>query len=116
MDPALVEDSVTVVTATRDPETCGLGDLKRYILFGASPRASINMVLAARALAFVRARSYVLPQDVRDVALDVLRHRLVLSYEALSDDVSSDDILCKILEAVPLPEVPLREYSVTRPI
>ena len=116
VDPALVEDSVTVVTATRDPETCGLGDLKRYILFGASPRASINMVLAARALAFVRARSYVLPQDVRDVALDILRHRLVLSYEALSDDVSSDDILCKILEAVPLPEVPLREYSVTRPI
>ena len=70
-----------------------MGDIKRYILFGASPRASINMIIAGRALAFIRGRDYALPEDVRDVALDVMRHRLVLSYEALSDNVQSDDIL-----------------------
>ena len=109
VDPALIEYSVKLVTATRRPETCGLDDLSRYILYGASPRASINMIIAGRALAFVRGRDYALPQDVRDVAPDVLRHRLVLSYEALSDDVASDDILARMMEAVPMPEVPLRE-------
>ena len=74
------------------------------------------MIIAGRALAFVRGREYVLPQDVRDVALDVMRHRLVLSYEALSDNVQSDDILDRLMEAVPMPEVPLREYAGTRPI
>ena len=68
-------------------------------------------MVAARALAFVRGRTYVLPQDVRDVGLDVIRHRLVLSYEALSDNVSSDDILNRILDAIPLPKVPLHEYA-----
>jgi MoxR-like ATPase len=116
VDPALIEYSVKVVSATRQPETAGLADLRRYILFGASPRASINLIVAARALAFVRGRDYALPQDVFDLALDVIRHRIVLSYEALSDDVSSDDILRKILDAISLPEVPLREYSITRPI
>ena len=111
VDPALIEYSVKLVSASRRPEECGLDDLKRYMLFGASPRASINMIVAGRALAFVRGRDYALPQDVRDVALDVMRHRLVLSYEALSDDVSSDDILNRLMEAVPLPEVPLREYA-----
>ena len=116
VDPALIEYSVKLVTASRQPEVCGLDDLKRYILFGASPRASINMIIAGRALAFVRGRDYALPQDVRDVALDVMRHRLVLSYEALSDNVQSDDILDRLMEAVPLPEVPLREYAGTRPL
>ena len=116
VDPALIEYSVNLVTATRQPETAGLDNLKRYILFGASPRASINLIVAARALAFVRGRDYALPQDVLDVALDVIRHRIVLSYEALSDNVSSDQILGKILEAIPLPEVPLREYSTASPI
>ena len=111
VDPSLIEYSVNVVTATRLPQTCGLDQLKRYIMFGASPRASINLVVAGRALAFVRGRSYVLPQDVYDVALDVIRHRLVLSYEALSDNVDSDYILGKILDAIPLPQVPLHEYS-----
>ena len=114
VDPALMEYSVRLVTATRQPELCGLDDLKRYILFGASPRASINMIIAGRALAFVRGRDYALPQDVLDVALDVMRHRLVLSYEALSDNVQSDDILDRLMEAVPVPEVPLREYSGAR--
>ena len=116
VDPALIEYSVKLVTASRQPEVCGLDDLKRYILFGASPRASINMIIAGRALAFVRGRDYALPQDVRDVALDVMRHRLVLSYEALSDNVQSDDILQRLMAAVPMPEVPLREYAGTRPI
>ena len=111
VDPALIEYSVQLVTASRQPESFGVGDIKRYILFGASPRASINMIVAGRALAFVRGRDYALPEDVRDVALDVMRHRLVLSYEALSDNVQSDDILERVMEAVPMPEVPIREYA-----
>ncbi len=115
VDPALIDYAVKLVTATRQPGASGLGDLKRYIMFGASPRASINLVVAARSLAFVRGRDYVLPQEVRDVALDVIRHRLVLSYEALSDNVNSDDILNQILEVIPLPKVPLHEYSNRQP-
>ncbi|MBN2503690.1 MAG: MoxR family ATPase [Anaerolineales bacterium] len=115
VDPALIDYAVKLVTATRQPGASGLGDLKRYIMFGASPRASINLIVAARSLAFVRGRDYVLPQEVRDVALDVIRHRLVLSYEALSDNVSSDDILNQILEVIPLPKVPLHEYSNRQP-
>ena len=111
VDPGLIEYSVRLVTATRQPEEYGLGDLKRYILFGASPRASINLIIAGRALAFMRGRDYALPEDVRDVSLDVIRHRLVLSYEALSDNVESDDILERLMEAVPMPEVPIREYA-----
>jgi len=110
VDPALIEYAVRIVTATRRPKDCGLGELERYILFGASPRASINLILTARALAFVRGRGYVLPQDVLDMALDVMRHRLVLSYEALSDNVTSDDLLKKILDRIPIPVVPLREH------
>ena len=116
VDPALIEYSVKLVTATRQPESVGLGELKRYVLFGASPRASINMVIAGRALAFMRGRDYALPQDVRDVALDVMRHRLVLSYEALSDSVQSDEILHRVMEAVAMPEVSLREYAATSPV
>ena len=116
VDPALIEYSVNLVTATRQPGLCGLEGLQRYILFGASPRASINMIVAGRALAFLRGRDYALPQDIRDVALDVIRHRLVLSYEALSDNVESDGILEKLMEAIPLPEAPLREYAGSRAI
>jgi MoxR-like ATPase len=111
VDPATIEYSVRMVTATRQPQDLGLKELQRYILFGASPRASINLILTARALAFVRGRDYVLPQDVLDMALDVMRHRLVLSYEALSDNITSDDILKKILDRIPIPVVPLHEHS-----
>ena len=114
VDPALFEYAVRLATATRHPEAHGLGELKRYIQFGASPRASINLILTARALAFVRGRDYALPEDVRDMALDVLRHRLVLSFEALSDDVTSDTILWTILDRVPVPVVPLREHENVR--
>ncbi len=114
VDPALIEYAVKIVTATRQPKDVGLKDMERYITFGASPRASINLILAGRALAFVRGRTYALPQDVLDMALDVMRHRLVLSYEALSDNVSSDDLLKKILDRIPVPVVPLHEYSNAR--
>jgi MoxR-like ATPase len=109
VDPALIDYAVRVVTATRRPAAVGLADLAGYVLYGASPRASINMILAGRALAFLRGRDYALPQDVRDLALDVLRHRVVLSYEALADHVSPDGILSRVLAAVPVPDVPLRE-------
>jgi MoxR-like ATPase len=110
VDPALIEYAVQIVTATRQPKTAGLKELERYLMFGASPRASINLILTARALALMRGRDYVLPQDVLDMALDVMRHRLVLSYEALSDNVTGDDLLKKILDRVPLPTVPLHEH------
>lgn len=110
VDPSLIEYAVKVVTATRSPKTVGLPDLEGYITFGASPRASINLILTAKAIAFVRGRTYVLPQDVVDIALDVIRHRLVLSYEALSDEVTSDEILTKILDQIPVPVVPLNEH------
>jgi MoxR-like ATPase len=111
VDPALIEYSVKVVNATRRPQEIGLKDLQRYIMYGASPRASINLILTARALAFVRGRDYVLPQDVLDMALDVIRHRLVLTYEALSDNMSPDDLLNRILDRIPLPVVPLHEHA-----
>jgi MoxR-like ATPase len=109
VDPALYEYAVRVATATRSPERHGLAELKRYITYGASPRASINLILTARALAFVRGRDYVLPEDVLDMVLDVLRHRLVLSFEALSDDITSDSLLRTLVGRIPLPVVPLRE-------
>ena len=111
VDPALMEYAVHMVTATRNPSEVGLKELERYIMFGASPRASINLILTGRALAFVRGRNYVLPQDVLDMALDVMRHRVVLSYEALSDNVTGDDLLNKILDRIPLPVVPLHEHA-----
>jgi MoxR-like ATPase len=111
VDPALIEYAVRMVAATRNPKEHGLKELGHYITFGASPRASINLILTARALAFVRGRRYVLPQDVLDMALDVMRHRLVLSYEALSDNVTSDDLLKKFLDRIPIPVVPLHEHT-----
>jgi MoxR-like ATPase len=114
VDPALIEYAVRLVTATRNPRDYGLNELEPYIMFGASPRASINLILTARALAFVRGRAYALPQDVKDLALDVMRHRLVLSYEALSDNVTSDNLLNEVLARIPVPEVPLQEYTGVR--
>lgn len=111
VDPALMEYAIQVVNATRSPKSFGLNELEPYLLFGASPRASINLILTGRALAFVRGRNYVLPQDVVDMALDVLRHRISLSYEALSDNVSSDDLVKQILDRVPIPVVPLHEHT-----
>lgn len=115
VDPALIEYAVKLVTATREPALAGQQEVAPFLTFGASPRASINLILAGRALAFVRGREYALPQDVRDLAPDVIRHRLVLSYEALADNVTPDDILNRILNAIPMPEVPLHERTFNRP-
>jgi MoxR-like ATPase len=104
VDPSLIEYSVNLAHASRDPARVGLGDLARYVTFGASPRSSISLVLAGRALAYIRGREYVVPEDLGDLALDVLRHRLVLSYEALSDEITADVILSKILANLPVPE------------
>ena len=114
VDPALFQYAVRLVTATRAPAKYGLEEIARYITYGASPRASINLVLTARALAFVRGRDYALPQEILDVALDVMRHRLVLSFEALSDNVTTDAILKRIIEKTPVPVVPLREQTNVR--
>ncbi|KFL27110.1 ATPase [Devosia sp. 17-2-E-8] len=110
IDPSLIQFAVKVAKATRDPASVGLGDMPRFITFGASPRASINMIEAGRALAFLRGREYVLPEDVVDVVGDVLRHRIVLSYEALSEGISADTIVSQILQAVPAPEKPLEAH------
>ena len=110
VDTAVVDYAVRLVTATRRMFSAGLDpktDLKRYISYGASPRASIALVTGARSLAFLYGRDYVLPDDVRELALDVLRHRIVLSYEALADDVTADTIITKVLDAVAEPEVVL---------
>jgi MoxR-like ATPase len=104
VDPALIEYSVRLANATRRPAEVGLGDLGRYVSYGASPRASINLILAARALAYIRGRDYVLPHDVTELVLDVFRHRLVLSYEALSDDVTADAVLTRVMAASPVPD------------
>src|SRR5258708_35933945 len=103
-----------MVSATGRPQDHGLKELEHYITFGASPRSSINLILTARALAYVRGRNYVLPQDVLDMSLDVMRHRLVLSYEALSDNMTGDDLLNKILQKIPVPVVPMHEHANVR--
>jgi MoxR-like ATPase len=110
VDPTLMQYAVKVVTATREPEKAGLKDANRLVLYGASPRGTISMIEAGRALAFLRGRDYVLPEDVVDVTPDVLRHRLVLSYEALSEGVTADDLIARILKAIPAPEKLLESH------
>ena len=102
---ALVDYVVRVVTATRRPEQFGMPDVKAWVAFGASPRASLGIIAASRALALVRGRDYVVPQDVIDVIPDVLRHRLVLTYDALADDVKAETVINRILQTVALPQV-----------
>jgi MoxR-like ATPase len=114
VDPVLMEYIVRLVTATRQPKDYGVQDVAKYITYGGSPRASINIVLTARALAFMRGRSYVLAQDIADVAVDVLRHRIVLSYEALSDDVTPDTLVAKIMERIPVPAAPMQGHALVR--
>jgi MoxR-like ATPase len=109
VDPALIEYAVAVASATRDLVSVGLKELVRFVTYGASPRASINMILAGQALALVRGRDYALPTDIVAIAPDVLRHRLVLSYEALAEDATADDILGTVLSTIPLPKVARRD-------
>ena len=103
MEDRLRDYIVHVVYATRDPESYRLADLRPYIAYGASPRASIYLAQSARAHAFLRQRGYVTPDDVKAVALDVLRHRVIVTYEAEAEEVSSEDVVRRVLETVPVP-------------
>jgi MoxR-like ATPase len=103
MDPKVLDYVVDLVRATRDPAAVGVSDLKPLIAFGASPRASLALAAAARAHAFIRGRNYVVPEDVRSLAPDVLRHRIVLTFEAEAENVTSDDVVSRLLEAVKAP-------------
>ncbi|RZJ25958.1 MAG: MoxR family ATPase [Haliea sp.] len=107
VDPSLMQYAVKLVSATRTPEKHGLKDLRKYLTFGASPRATINLTEGARALAMLRGRTYALPEDMTDLVPDVLRHRLVLSYEALSEGLSSDALVAQIMAKIAAPPRPL---------
>jgi MoxR-like ATPase len=109
---ALVDYAVRMVLATRNPSACGVAEVAGWVQYGASPRASLGIVRAARALALLRGRDYTLPDDVVDVAADVLRHRLVLSYDALADDVPADHIVERVIGAVPQPGIAPRQDAV----
>jgi MoxR-like ATPase len=116
VDPALVSYAVSLAAATRDPAGVGLPELAEYISFGASPRGPISIVQAARALALVRGRDYATADDVKQLAKDALRHRLVLSYQALAESVSADRILDAVLEKVSPPAVSPVAATTVRPI
>jgi MoxR-like ATPase len=111
VDPALVSYAVTLATATRDPASQNLANLRDFIAFGASPRGPISLVQASRALALVRGRDYVLAEDLLALAKDALRHRLVLTYQALAEEVSADSILDSVIAAVPVPQIDLARTS-----
>ena len=102
VDDKVKDYIVDLVLATREPQSYGL-DLNGYIQNGASPRATINLTIAARASAFLQGRGYVTPQDVKDLAPDVLRHRLMVSYEAEAENITAENIIQKILETLPVP-------------
>src|ERR1043165_5212060 len=110
VEPSLIQYAVRLASATRDPERFGIKDLAKYLSYGASPRASIHLIEAARALAFLRGRDYALPEDVTDLVPDVFRHRLVLSYQAMSDAKTADELVARIMKAVPAPEKPLETH------
>ncbi|MEJ2667695.1 MAG: AAA family ATPase [Deinococcales bacterium] len=104
---AVTEYAVRLARATRDPGEVGLQDMARYLSYGASPRASVNMILGAKALAVLRGREYALPDDVRDLAPEVLRHRMTLSYDALADEVSVENLVKRIIDGVRPPQIHL---------
>jgi MoxR-like ATPase len=110
VDPSLIQYAVRIVSATREPDRYGLPDLARFLTFGASPRASIHLIEGARALGFLRGRTYALPEDVTDLAHDVMRHRLVLSYEALAEGQTADALIDRVLKKIPAPEKPLETH------
>jgi MoxR-like ATPase len=112
---ALVDYTVRLVLATRAPAAHGMPDVAQLIQYGASPRASLGIVRGTRALALLRGRDYALPQDVQDIAPDILRHRLVLSYDALADDIPADHIVARVLAAVPPPTVAPRQNAAPQP-
>jgi MoxR-like ATPase len=108
VDNGTSDYAVRLVAATRMPAAAGVEDIEPYLAYGASPRGSLGLVAAARGLALLRGRDYAVPQDVFDVAADVLRHRLVLSYEGLADGISADHVLHRVLSVIPAPVVETR--------
>jgi MoxR-like ATPase len=110
VDPSLKQYAVRLASATRDPDRYGISGLAKYVSFGASPRASINLIEGARALAFLRGRTYVVPADVTDLVPDVFRHRLVLSYEALAEATTADDVILRVMKHLPAPDKPLETH------
>jgi MoxR-like ATPase len=108
VDPSLIGYAVKLVGATRRPDQHGLAELGKYLSFGASPRASISLVEAARALAYLRGRGYVLPEDLTALAADTLRHRLVLSYEALAEGLTADALIERVMARIPVPAKPMQ--------
>ena len=110
VDPSLVQYAVRLVAATRNPARYGVPNVAPFLTYGASPRATIHLVEGARALAFLRGRSYVVPADLRDIAPDVLRHRLSLSYEALSEGLTPDQLILRIMKHLPVPDKPLESH------
>jgi MoxR-like ATPase len=107
VDPGLMQYAVKLVGATRRPGAYGLAEIAKYISYGASPRATIGLIEGARALALLRGRRYALPEDMADLVPDVLRHRVVLSYEALAEGLSPDALIGRVMKAVPMPDKPL---------
>lgn len=114
VDPKVTEYAVRLVAATRQPTEFGLGDIAPYISFGASPRASICLILAARSMAMLHGRGYAVPQDVEALSHDVLRHRIVLSYEAIAEGIDADQLVARIRSAVPPPRIDLRSAAQPR--
>jgi MoxR-like ATPase len=102
---------VTLADATRNPAAHGLDDLAAYVAYGASPRGPISLVQSSRALALLRGRDYVVLDDLHSLAADAFRHRLVLSYQALAEEVTPDTIIKRVLETVPIPQLDLTETS-----
>ncbi len=110
VDPSLMQYAVRLAAATRFPERHGLPGLAKYLSFGASPRAPIHTIEGAKALAYLRGRTYVLPEDVTDLVPDVFRHRLVLTYQALSEGKTADDLIRQVMQKIPAPEKPLEAH------
>jgi len=107
VDPSLMQYAVKLVSATRRPAQYGLAELGRYLTYGASPRATIGLIEGARALAMLRGRHYALPEDMLDLVPDVLRHRVVPSYEALAEGLTADELVQRVLKKIPVPDKPL---------
>ena len=113
VDPSLIQYAVKLVSATRRPDRYGLADMAKYLSYGASPRATIGLIEGARALAFMRGRSYALPEDMTVLVGDVLRHRLVLSYEALADGLTADAVIERVMKKIAVPDKPLATHANT---
>jgi len=111
VDPSLMQYAVKLVSATRRPERYDLADIAKYLTYGASPRATIGLIEGARALAFMRGRSYALPEDMTGLVADVLRHRLVLTYEALAEGLDADQVIQRVMKKIPVPDKPLATHA-----